>query len=68
MDCVWRAKHNAATPATPLPANFPSRSKLVAAEYTCIEDVDGADIDELVDKVDLTREEAAAALAAIEAL
>lgn len=36
-----------AIPGTSLPGDFPGRSALIAAGYTAIEDVTGADVDEL---------------------
>lgn len=36
-------------PATPLPAGFPAQSELARAGYLAVEDVVGAEIDELVD-------------------
>jgi hypothetical protein len=43
---VFRAKQEA-EPATPLPADFPSRAVLVAAGYSTVEDINGADLEEL---------------------
>lgn len=61
---VLLASHDA-QPGTPLPETFPAYEKLVAANYTCREDVDGADVDELVRGAGLTRGEAEAALEAL---
>ncbi len=58
------AKQNA-LPGTPLPSTLPALTKLAAAHYTMIEDVRGADVDELVEQAGLTRSEAQAVLAAI---
>lgn len=63
---VYQGKH-AAEPATPLPANFPARSKLVAARYVAVEDVLGADPPELIG-LGLSPREADAVRAALDAL
>lgn len=61
---AWRAKQEAITwPA--LPADFPARAQLVAAGYTTVRDLDGADSDELV-SLGLSQSDAAAVLAAME--
>lgn len=62
-DIVWRGKHNA-EPGTALPASTPGYSKLIAAEYTCTEDIVGANVDELIQECGLSRREAAAVIAA----
>lgn len=63
-------RHNhASLPGTPLAANFPALSKLQAAGYTCVEDLDGANEDELIKYVPgITWNEANAAIAAWNAL
>jgi hypothetical protein len=58
------ASHEA-QPGTALPSTFPAYGKLVAAHYTCREDVAGADVDELIVCAGLTRPEALAVLQAI---
>lgn len=61
---VWRWKQEQI--AWPdLPAAFPARAKLIAAGYTTVRDLDGADLDELT-TLGLTRREALAVLAAME--
>lgn len=60
---AWRALQEA-EPGTSLSGSFPARSKLVAAGYSTVEDIDGADVSEL-QAAGLTRAEATAALAAI---
>lgn len=47
MSSVFRAKQEAEA-ATPLPIDFPSRAPLVAAGYSTVEDINGADIEELL--------------------
>lgn len=44
---VFRAKQEAES-ATALPADFPSRVLLVAAGYSTVEDINGADLEELL--------------------
>jgi hypothetical protein len=63
---VWRAKQLEQV-ATALPADFPARAQLVAAFYETLEDVDGADVDELAHRVGLQRSTARAVIAAAEA-
>jgi hypothetical protein len=62
---VWHGLQEA-EPGTPLPAEFPHRATLAAAGYTAMEDLDGADVDELVDLVGLRRAEATSVIAAME--
>ncbi len=45
---IFKAKQ-AEIAGTALPSDFPGRAALIAAGYTAIEDVTGADEDELVD-------------------
>lgn len=62
---AWRGLQER-EPGTSLPASFPGRESLVAAGYTTIEDVDGADVSELLSNVPgLGRRDAEAALAAV---
>jgi hypothetical protein len=63
---VFRAKQEAEA-ATALPSDFPSLSILVAAGYSTIQDVDGADVEEL-QCAGLTTKQAEAALTALTAL
>jgi hypothetical protein len=67
LAAVWRAKQDA-QPGTPLPTDFPSRSKLAAARYTMVEDIDGADAVELARYAKLNFREARAVLTALAAL
>jgi hypothetical protein len=59
---TWRAKQEA-TPGTALAANYPARAALVAAGYSTVEDLAGADVAELR-SAGLSTADAAAALAA----
>lgn len=62
MDGVFRARA-AEVPHTDLPADFPLRSKLVAVDYSAVEDLDGATESELV-ALGLSTYQARAVLAA----
>lgn len=62
---TWQAKHDA-EPGTPLVISTPGYSRLVAAGYTSVEDLDGATVAELVRETGVSRREAEAALAALE--
>lgn len=53
---------------TDLPSDFPHRDALIAANYRATEDLDGADVAELVKRVPLLTTQAEAVLAAFEAL
>lgn len=64
MAATWRAKQEA-TAGTELPASFPSRAVLVAARYSTLEDVTGADVDELLKRTPLKRRQAEAVIAAL---
>jgi hypothetical protein len=55
-----------AEPGVPLPATLPQYDRLIEAGYVTVEDLDGADADELVDLVGLRRAEAESVLAALE--
>jgi hypothetical protein len=55
-----------AEPGVPLPATLPHYDRLTEAGYVTVEDLDGADADELVDLVGLRRAEAESVLAALE--
>lgn len=61
---VYLGRH-LAEPGTPLPVDFPSRDRLVAAHYTAIEDLQGADEDELIAVVGLTQYQARIVLGAL---
>lgn len=46
-EALWRGRLNAVS-GTPLPTTTPGYALLVAADYTCAEDVQGARVPELV--------------------
>lgn len=60
---TWRAEQEA-QPGTDLPAGFPSKGALEAVGYTALEDVDGADWQELQVEAQLNQRQAEAAIAA----
>lgn len=60
---AWWGKQQA-MPGTALPATFPHRAALAALNYVALEDLDGADIEEL-QQVGLSRGQAAAVIAAL---
>lgn len=64
-ESVWHGLQ-LAEPGVPLPATFPQYDRLTAAGYVTVEDLEGADADELVDLVGLRRAEAESVLAALE--
>lgn len=64
LEGVWRQKQEAQA-GTSLDAAFPARAALVAAGYSTEEDLDGADIDELVE-AGIPYHDASAAIAALE--
>lgn len=69
LAAVWRAKQEATSPATALPATFPFLSQLQTIGYAAQEDLAGADVDELTLYLpDLSTSEAEAILAALAAL
>jgi hypothetical protein len=45
---AWRLKQKQ-EPGTALAGGFPASALLATAGYTCVEDLDGADVDELCD-------------------
>jgi len=47
MEAVWRSKQEAHS-GVPLPLDFPLKQRLAALGYTTREDLDGADVGELV--------------------
>lgn len=67
LEPAWQARQEE-MPGTALPASFPFLSELEAVGYTTREDLDGADADELVDHVSLSRRDAEAVIAAFQAL
>lgn len=62
-DTVWRAKQEA-EPGTPIADGFPFKTELAAVGYTATEDLDGADVDELV-RAGLTQKQAKQVIAAL---
>jgi hypothetical protein len=62
---VWRAKQEA-EPGTALASDFPARTKLIAAGYSAVEDLQGSDTNELRRRASLSRREADAVIAALE--
>ena len=67
LDAVWDANRRAIQ-GTEIPATFPYRSRLVAAGYLVLEELDGADANELSKQAGLLDFEAAAVLAALVAV
>lgn len=63
QDGVWRSKQES-EPGVALPATFPFLSTLAPCGYETVEDVDGADVDELRE-LGLSRLEAEAVLTAL---
>ncbi len=61
IEGVWRHYQEAET-GTALAASFPSRAALVAAGYSTLQDIDGADAAELQRNAGLTSRQATAAL------
>lgn len=59
----WRAKQ-VAIPGTELPVDFPARAALIDALYATLEDIDGADVDELRKRARLQTGTAEAVIAA----
>lgn len=64
LEGVWRQKQEAES-GTALSASFPAADLLELAGYTTEEDLDGADIDELVE-AGIPYHDASAAIAALE--
>lgn len=63
LESVWRAKQLAIA-GTALPSDFPAQAQLLAAKYEAVEDIDGADEQELVSRAGLTFLAAKAVIAA----
>lgn len=63
LETHWRAEQ-LAQPGTDLPAGFPSKAALEAAGYVAVEDVDGADWQELEAEAGINERQAQAAIAA----
>lgn len=66
LEAVWRGKQEAEA-GIPLPASFPFRAELAALGYTAVEDLDGANADELV-QLGMATKDANAVMAAFAAL
>lgn len=64
---VWHAKQSE-EPGTDLPTGFPAKAELAVAGYTTVEDLDGADVEELEDYAGISQLQASAVLAALAAL
>lgn len=58
LDSHW-ANEQQSSAGVPLPADFPFRAKLVGRWYTTWEDLDGADVEELLEEGFRPREAAA---------
>lgn len=67
QDGIWRSKQEAEA-GTPLPAGFPLLERLAECGYTAVEDLDGADENELVTVAGFRSREAKEVLAALAAL
>lgn len=67
LGAAWRAKQ-LEQPGIDLPADFPYLSQLITAGYVAVEDLDGADVIELVRVAHLVGHEADRVLAAAAAL
>lgn len=48
LEGVWRAKQEA-EPGTPLPSDFPYLTRLAQSGYTTVHDLDGADVEEMLE-------------------
>ncbi|MFO7178986.1 MAG: hypothetical protein DIU78_009830 [Pseudomonadota bacterium] len=66
LEALWRGKQEA-EPGAALPVTFPMRGELAALGYTAVEDLDGADVEELA-RLGLSRKDAAAVMAALSKL
>jgi deoxyribodipyrimidine photolyase-like uncharacterized protein len=64
----WRFKQENCTPATPMPQSIPYRDTLEAHGYSVLEDLVGADEDELVGVAELMPSEARDVLEALNVL
>lgn len=67
MASLWQSKQES-EPGTPLPDDFPSLDELAVAGYTTKEDLVGADSQELISYVRLSRNDAERVIAAYAAL
>lgn len=67
LESHWRAEQ-LAQPGTALPTGFPSKSKLEEVGYVAVQDLDGAEWQELNEEVGLTERQALAAIDAATAL
>lgn len=64
LEAAWRAERET-IPWPDLPSGFPARDKLLAENYQTVRDLDGAELDELLN-IGLTTAEAEAVLTAME--
>jgi hypothetical protein len=67
LAAAYRSKQDGVA-GTPLPVAFPFLAKLAAARYTTREDLDGADVAELMNFASLNIKEATTVLKALAAL
>lgn len=67
LEGTWRSKQEE-QPGTALPDDFPNHDELEAVGYETEEDLDGADVQELVNYAGLTTRQAEAVIAAQAAL
>lgn len=67
LSAFWHGKQDE-IPAPALPATFPKLATLAAVGYSTTVDFDGADADELIEYVKLSRRDADAVIAAHAAL
>ncbi len=65
LEGAWRALQEQQLPSTALPASFPYRAELAAEGYAVREDLDGADVEELMGVAKFTKREAEEVLAAL---
>jgi hypothetical protein len=63
LDTVWQSKQESIS-GTPLAESFPNRTALAAIGYTTVEDLDGADEEELV-RAGLSQHQATEVIAAL---
>lgn len=64
---VWKGKQEAES-GTALPSTFPYLTELAAAGYSTVEDIDGADADELYANAGLNARQSALVIDALAAL
>lgn len=61
---VWHSKQDT-EPGQSLPDAFPAKAQLATAGYTTVEDIDGADAEELADYVGVSQLQSEAIFAAL---